>query len=142
MPTEFKAELKAKRVSMFNQINPLNRDLLGFFLIATIGASLDFGVFFLLAQSGADALVANLISASIAIFLVYNLSIKFLYKKNYIRSELIKFFCWYVFSIVIFSLLIKFLIDFNEVNNSVAKIIVMPLSFAANFIAGRVLLNA
>ena len=142
MPTKFKAELKAKRVSMLDQINPLNRDLLGFLLIATFGALLDFGVFLLLVQSGADALVANLISASLAIFFVYNLSIKFLYKKRYIRSELIQFFGWYVFSIMIFSLLIKFLIDFIEVNNSVAKIIVMPISFTANFIAGRVLLNA
>jgi putative flippase GtrA len=142
MPTKFKAELKAKRVSMLDQIDPLKRDLLGFLLVAIFGASLDFGVFLLLVQSGADALVANLTSSSLAIFFVYNLSIKFLYKKNYIRSELIKFFCWYVFSIVIFSLLIKFLIDFIEINNSVAKIIVMPISFAANFVAGRALLNA
>jgi len=112
-----------------------------FFLIALLGAITDFGLYSFLNISGASVFFSNILSASVAVFLVYLLSKKYLYRGNYSSVEFSKFIAWYVISIVIFSTLISFVDREIFFSPLISKIAVMPFSFIVNYFMGKVILN-
>ncbi|MQA33283.1 hypothetical protein GCU49_06835 [Modestobacter roseus] len=110
-----------------------------FLLGSCLGLAVDLAVFQAAVLLGATPGVANAISSGCAVVVVYLFVTKYAFSAERSRTSFLLFVGWYVTSIVIFSVLIEVLHGATGWLPFVCKLVSLPLSFAANFGASKVL---
>ncbi len=113
---------------------------LGRFLVGSgLGLLVDLSVFAGATALGAPAWAANVLSAGCAVVVVYLFVTKYAFGSGRSRSTFALFVAWYAVSILVFSVLIEVLHDESGWPAFVCKLASLPPSFAANFVASRLL---
>lgn len=108
------------------------------FLVSTIlGLTVDLGVYIALLLFVVTPAIANSISASVAVIVMYFLTSRFTFRARAGGSSVVLFFVWYAISIAGFSWLVQVGVDVLALDPVVSKIGTLPLSFAANFLMTR-----
>lgn len=110
-----------------------------FLLGSGLGLVVDLSVFALGVALGASPGVANAVSAGCAVVVVYLFVTKYAFEGGRSRTSFLLFVGWYVSSIIIFSTLIEVLHAQTGWAPFVCKLVSLPPSFAANFLASRLL---
>jgi putative flippase GtrA len=113
--------------------------LLKFLLGSGLGLVVDLTVFAVGTRLGAPPWFANVISAGCAVVVVYLFVTRFAFAGGRSRRTFLLFVGWYVFSIVVFSLLIQLLHAQTGWGPFLCKLVSLPPSFAANFVFSKVL---
>lgn len=110
------------------------RMLLSFGVVSGLGWITDFGIFGGLGSIGVPVWAANFCGASIAVLLVFFLSVRriFLYHGHYIIRKLVAYAIYQVVVITAASILIDRIADLG-IHMLIAKILVTPLTFYSNF---------
>jgi putative flippase GtrA len=123
------------------RVRPLLRQVVRFLLGSCLGLAVDLGVFALGVALGASPGVANVVSAACAVVVVYLFVTKYAFAAERSRTTFALFVGWYATSIVVFSVLIELLHDQTGWDAFVCKVVSLPPSFAANFVASKLLLR-
>ncbi|WP_158550785.1 GtrA family protein [Geodermatophilus sp. TF02-6] len=110
-----------------------------FLLGSCLGLAVDLGVFALGVRLGASPGAANVLSAACAVVVVYLFVTRYAFAAERSRTSFLLFVAWYVVSIVVFSVLIEVLHDRTGWAPLVCKSLSLPPSFAANFLASKLL---
>jgi putative flippase GtrA len=110
-----------------------------FLLGSCLGLAVDLGLFAAGVRLGAPPWLANLVSAGCAVVVVYLFVTKYAFRSERSRLTFLLFVGWYVVSIVVFSVLIDLLHDVTGWDAFVCKLLSLPPSFAANFLASKLL---
>ncbi|HYO34700.1 MAG TPA: GtrA family protein [Geodermatophilus sp.] len=118
---------------------PLLRQAVRFLLGSSLGLAVDLGLFALGVALGASPGVANVVSAACAVVVVYLFVTRYAFDAERSRTTFALFVGWYATSIVVFSVLIELLHDQTGWSGLVCKLLSLPPSFAANFVASRLL---
>ncbi len=110
--------------------------VLQFALVSGIGLALDFGLFLLLVEGGVRTGWANLISAGAAVAFVYLVSVRriFAYEGQFLLSLFALYVIYQVAAVSSASWLIDFISYRFGLAPIWAKSIILPLTFAANFL--------
>ncbi len=117
----------------------LLRQVTRFLLGSCLGLAVDLGVFALGVRLGASPGLANAVSAACATVVVYLFVTKYAFAAERSRTTFALFVGWYATSIVVFSVLIEVLHDVTDWDPFVCKLVSLPPSFAANFVASKLL---
>ena len=117
----------------------LRTEVVRFFLSTLVGLSVDLGGYSLLAALSIQAGIANLVSSTTAVAVMYFLSGRFTFRSRGSKTTLVLFFAWYAVSILCFSTLIQLATHSWHWGALPAKIASLPLSFTANFLATRLI---
>jgi putative flippase GtrA len=106
-----------------------------FGFVSGMGWLIDFCLFSLLIWQGTPVSLANIIGASIAVLFVFFVSVRhvFEYKGGYLVGKLLAYIVYQILAILAASLAIGMLTIKLELMPIIAKIIVTPLTFYANF---------
>ena len=113
------------------------------FLVGSgLGLLVDLSVFAGATAVGAPAWAANVLSAGCAVVVVYLFVTKYAFDGGRSRSTFVLFVAWYAVSIVVFSVLIELLHEQSGWPAFVCKLASLPPSFAANFVASRLLFRS
>ena len=125
-------------VARFDEIK-----IFGYGIVAGIAWLLDFTLFTALILASISPLVANLVSATTAVTFAFFISSKkiFYYEGDFLFAKFIVWFIYQAISIIFFSYLIDFLVNFLMVHGTVVKIGVTPITFYTNFMFISVLLT-
>lgn len=109
--------------------------ILRFGLVAGTGWLIDFCLFVTLGWLGMPVWAANMLSASVAVLFVFFASVRhvFEYEGGYLLGKLIAYILYQVVAIALASVLIDALARWLGVAPVIAKIIVTPATFYANF---------
>jgi putative flippase GtrA len=110
-----------------------------FLLGSCLGLAVDLAVFQAAVLLGATPGVANAVSSASAVVVVYLFVTKYAFAAERSRTSFLLFVSWYVVSIIIFSVLIEVLHGATGWLPFVCKLVSLPLSFAANFVASKLL---
>jgi putative flippase GtrA len=110
-----------------------------FLLGSCLGLAVDLAVFQAGVWLGATPGVANAISSGCAVVVVYLFVTEYAFSSERSRTSFLLFVSWYVVSIILFSVLIEVLHGATGWLPFVCKLVSLPLSFAANFGASKVL---
>jgi putative flippase GtrA len=110
-----------------------------FLLGSCLGLAVDLGLFAAGVRLGAPPWLANLVSAGCAVVVVYLFVTKYAFRSERSRGTFLLFVGWYVVSIVVFSVLIDLLHAQTGWPAFVCKLLSLPPSFAANFLASKLL---
>jgi putative flippase GtrA len=110
-----------------------------FLLGSCLGLAVDLAVFQTGVVLGATPGVANAVSSGCAVVVVYLFVTKYAFAAERSRTSFLLFVAWYVTSIIAFSVLIEVLHGATGWLPFVCKLVSLPLSFAANFGASKVL---
>ncbi|GAB3357477.1 GtrA family protein [Modestobacter lapidis] len=110
-----------------------------FLLGSCLGLAVDLVVFQTGVLLGATPGLANAVSSGCAVVVVYLFVTKYAFATERSRTSFLLFVGWYVVSIIIFSVLIEVLHGTTGWLPFVCKLVSLPLSFAANFGASKVL---
>ncbi|MBX0301942.1 GtrA family protein [Cryobacterium sp. 1639] len=125
----------------FARFRRVRRELVGFFLSTLLGLSIDLGLFAWGVAAGLMPGLANLLSSACAVTVMYFLSSRLTFRSAQTTSRFVLFVMWYVASIMVFSLLVQVAHDTFAVEAFWAKLLTLPLSFAANFVAVRLIMT-
>jgi putative flippase GtrA len=117
----------------------LARQAISFLLGSGLGLAVDLAVFVLGVQLGAAPWLANTVSAGCAVVVVYLFVTKYAFAAERSSTGFLLFVAWYALSIVGFSVFIEVLHAQTGWAPFVCKLISLPPSFAANFLASKVL---
>jgi hypothetical protein len=120
---------RPKRESLLN--------LARFFLGTVIGLGVDLGLFGVLVFWGATGWVANCVSSGVAVCAMYFFSTRYIFGNPVKVFGTVAFFAWYALSIAGFSAFIYGLETAAAVGPVLAKVMTLPISFSANFLASR-----
>lgn len=112
-----------------------------FLLGSCLGLVVDLGLFAAGVRLGAPPWLANLVSAGCAVVVVYLFVTKYAFRSERSRATFLLFVGWYVTSIVVFSVLIDLLHGQTGWPAFVCKLLSLPPSFAANFLASKLLFS-
>ena len=106
-----------------------------FAVVSGLGWLIDFSIFALLNLLGLPIWLANIFGATAAVLFVFFVSVRRIFQDNghYIIWKLFNYIVYQLIAIVCASLLIDFIALQYEILPIVAKIIVTPLTFYANF---------
>lgn len=106
-----------------------------FAVVSGLGWLIDFSIFALLNSLGFSVWLANIVGATTAVLFVFFASVRkiFQYNGHYILWKLLNYIVYQIIAIVCASLLIDFIALQFGVLPIIAKIIVTPLTFYANF---------
>lgn len=109
--------------------------IIRFGFVSGIGWLIDFCLFVLSGWLGAPVWVANMIGASVAVLFVFFASIRhvFEYEGSYMLGKLIAYVVYQAIAILSASLLISALTYWFNLAPVLAKVLVTPLTFYANF---------
>ncbi|MGY1595102.1 GtrA family protein [Geodermatophilus sp. SYSU D00965] len=110
-----------------------------FLLGSCLGLAVDLGLFAAGVRLGAPPWLANLVSAGCAVVVVYLFVTKYAFRSERSRLTFLLFVGWYVISIVVFSVLIDLVHEVTGWDAFVCKLLSLPPSFAANFLASKLL---
>jgi putative flippase GtrA len=114
----------------------------GSFLLGSgLGLTVDLGVFYLGVRVGAPPWLANMISAGLAVVVVYLFVTKYAFSGGRSRSSFALFVGWYITSILVFSIFIDVLHAQTGWAPFLCKLVSLPPSFMVNFAASKVLLD-
>lgn len=116
-------------------VHQVTRFLLG----ACLGLAVDLLGFALMVHLGAAPGVANVVSAASSVLVVYLFVTKYAFAGRRTRTSFVLFVTWYVVSIGIFSVLIELLHEATGWAPFVCKLVSLAPSFAANFLASKLL---
>lgn len=119
--------------------HPLVRQFVAFFFGSALGLLIDLAGFALLHWLGIDPAIANAISATASITVVYLFITRRAFGRRAHWSTYVVFFGWYLGSIVFFSLLIKFLAESTHLDALWWKLASVPVSFLLNYLFSRLL---
>jgi len=117
------------------------RQLATFFFGSLAGVIVDLALFQGLVSIGAPPVLANVVSAAIAITITYFLVTRFTFPASASVKNYFLFFGWYAVSVLVFSVAIQLLAQYTNWDPFVCKLLSLPFSFAANFIASRLILG-
>jgi putative flippase GtrA len=117
----------------------LLRQVVRFLLGSCLGLAVDLAVFQTGVLLGATPGVANAISSGCAVVVVYLFVTEYAFDTERSRGSFLLFVGWYVVSIILFSVLIELLHGATGWLPFVCKLVSLPLSFAANFGASKLL---
>ncbi|MBJ9237982.1 GtrA family protein [Citrobacter braakii] len=106
-----------------------------FAVVSGLGWLIDFSIFALLNSLGFPVWLANIVGATTAVLFVFFASVRkiFQYNGHYILWKLLNYIVYQIIAIVCASLLIDFIALQFGMLPIIAKIIVTPLTFYANF---------
>lgn len=106
-----------------------------FAVVSGLGWLIDFSIFALLNSFGFPVWLANIVGATTAVLFVFFASVRkiFQYNGHYILWKLLNYIVYQIIAIVCASLLIDFIALQFGMLPIIAKIIVTPLTFYANF---------
>lgn len=106
-----------------------------FAVVSGLGWLIDFSIFALLNSFGFPVWLANIVGATTAVLFVFFASVRkiFQYNGHYILWKLLTYIVYQIIAIVCASLLIDFIALQFGMLPIIAKIIVTPLTFYANF---------
>ncbi len=112
--------------------------LIKFGMISGIGWLIDFSIFTFLCNVGMIPGYANGIAATVAVTFVYFSSLRpiFKYRGSYVFRKLLTYWTYQVVAVAAASLAVN-LISSLEVHPVIAKIIVTPFTFVANYLFMR-----
>lgn len=108
-----------------------------FFIGSLIGLGIDLGLFGVLVFCGGPGWAANLVSSGVAVCIIYLLSTRYVFGNAVNLFGVATFFAWYALSIAGFSALIYGLETAAAVSPILAKVMILPISFGANFLSSR-----
>lgn len=117
----------------------LLRELVRFLLGSGLGLAVDLGVFWIAVRYGSPVWLANMLSAGCAVVVVYLFVTRYVFAGGRSRTSFAVFVGWYVLSIVAMSFLIDFLHAWTGWSPFLCKLVSLPPSFAANFVASKLL---
>ncbi|EPB5648976.1 GtrA family protein [Citrobacter braakii] len=106
-----------------------------FAVVSGLGWLIDFSIFVLLNSLGFPVWLANIVGATTAVLFVFFASVRkiFQYNGHYILWKLLNYIVYQIIAIICASLLIDFIALQFGMLPIIAKIIVTPLTFYANF---------
>ncbi|HEB0893496.1 MULTISPECIES: GtrA family protein [Citrobacter] len=106
-----------------------------FAVVSGLGWLIDFSIFVLLNSLGFPVWLANIVGATAAVLFVFFASVRkiFQYNGHYILWKLLNYIVYQIIAIICASLLIDFIALQFGMLPIIAKIIVTPLTFYANF---------
>lgn len=106
-----------------------------FAVVSGLGWLIDFSIFALLNSLGFSVWLANIVGATTAVLFVFFASVRkiFQYNGHYILWKLLNYIVYQIIAIICASLLIDFIALQFGMLPIIAKIIVTPLTFYANF---------
>jgi len=109
--------------------------LLKFGLISGLGWLIDFSIFVALGAAGFIPGVANGIAATVAVTFVYFSSLRpiFKYEGHYMMRKLMAYWLYQIVAVTLASLAVNFLATVG-MHSIVAKIVVTPFTFLANYL--------
>ena len=111
-----------------------------FFLSTLTALAIDYGLYALLCSRGLEPGWATLVSSSTSTIVLYFLSTRLAFRSDDSLGRIIAFCLWYAASIISFSLLVQFVHVWTEWDWLPSKLVTLPLSFSANFLASRIIL--
>lgn len=100
-----------------------------------LGLAMDFAVFFALIWAGLSPFGANAVSGACAVTFVYFASVRriFSYRGRFLLGLFAAYLIYQVCGVTVASLLVQFLAA-NYVSAGLAKILILPLTFTANYL--------
>ena len=106
-----------------------------FAVVSGLGWLIDFSIFALLNSLGFPVWLANIVGTTTAVLFVFFASVRkiFQYNGHYILWKLLNYIVYQIIAIICASLLIDFIALQFGMLPIIAKIIVTPLTFYANF---------
>lgn len=109
--------------------------ILRFAIVSGLGWLIDFVIFTLLTMANIPVWMANVIGATTAVLFVFFASVRkvFQYKGHYIYGKLMSYIAYQIVAILCASFLIDFITHQFSLYPLLAKVIVTPLTFYANF---------
>lgn len=109
--------------------------MLKFGVISGLGWLIDFTVFYLLVRLEVPPFFANVVGAGIAVTFVFFSSVKrvFQYEGGYLLAKLAGYIGYQVIAVAIASALIGLIVRHTGMEPLLAKILVTPFTFYANF---------
>lgn len=112
--------------------------LIKFGMISGIGWLIDFSIFTLLCSAGVMPGYANGVAATVAVTFVYFSSLRpiFKYRGNYVFRKLLAYWAYQVLAVTAASFAVNFIANL-EVHPVIAKVIVTPFTFVANYLFMR-----
>lgn len=112
--------------------------LLKFGVISGLGWMIDFSIFVALGALGFIPGVANGIAATVAVTFVYFSSLRpiFKYEGHYMMRKLMSYWLYQLIAVALASIAVNFLADAG-LHSVLAKIVVTPFTFLANFLFMR-----
>jgi putative flippase GtrA len=113
--------------------------LVRFLLGSCLGLVVDLTLFQASVWLGAAPWLANIVSAGCAVVVVYLFVTKYAFRTGRTRSSFLLFVGWYVTSILLFSVLIEVLHGGTGWSPFLCKLLSLPASFGANFLASKLL---
>jgi putative flippase GtrA len=119
-------------------LHQLARFLLG----SCLGLVVDLSLFQAAVWLGAAPWLANIVSAGCAVVVVYLFVTKYAFRTGRTRTSFLLFVGWYVTSILLFSVLIELLHGATGWTPFLCKLLSLPASFGANFLASKLLFRA
>jgi hypothetical protein len=109
------------------------KDIFKFAIVSGAGLALDFGIFIGLLAAGFLPFSANLISATCAVSFVYFASVRriFRYRGRFLFGLFLAYVCYQAIAVAAASLGVAWLAAY--VAPPIAKVLILPLTFGANY---------
>ena len=124
-------------MTLIETVRALVRQGTWFLVSAAIGLAVDLGGYAVLVFAGLAPAFANAVSSAISVVVVYFVSSRFVFRSRGGRWTVPLFFGWYALAIVGISALVHLGVDSLGLQFFVAKLVTLPISFTANFLATR-----
>lgn len=107
-----------------------------FAVVSGSGWLIDFSIFTFLNFIGFPVWLSNFLGATTAVIFVFFVSVRkvFQYGGGYLLDKLIKYVIYQILAITVASMLIDFIVMQFDITPLIAKVIVTPLTFYANFL--------
>jgi putative flippase GtrA len=109
--------------------------ILQFGIVSGVGLAIDFAIFFLLIAVGLSPFEANAASGSCAVTFVYFASVRriFTYKGDFLLGLFFAYLLFQAAGVTAASLVVGALAE-HQVNPALAKILILPVTFSANYL--------
>lgn len=109
--------------------------LVGFTLVSGIGLGIDFCLFLAFVHAGFDVAGSNFVSAACAVTFVYFASVSrvFSYRGRFLLPLFLVYLAYQVVAVLLASLAVKMIVRLGAAP-VLAKIMILPFTFGANFL--------
>lgn len=120
----------------FARVNLLSR-VLGFGAVSALGLLIDCGLFAVLTIAGLPPLIANLVSAGLAVTVVFVLGVRhvFRYRGGAVLPRYLAYLTYQAVAVAVASVAIGLLAAATGWPALLCKLLVLPATFAANYVA-------
>lgn len=118
----------------------ISKELFRFLLVAIAGLTVDLLLFGVGIWMGLSVFMANICSATLALFTVYKFAVHRVFMSAGGWARLAMFFLWYAISITAFSFLTQWLHTNTLMSEFQSKLSTVGPSFISNFLAVRTIL--